>query len=118
MMRLDLRGDYRKGEDSIKIGRPKKGATCPSAILSGDGKPHGQSISAMALEGTLYELIIDKFNTSEHHREPAFRTGGVLCRAARQYRGMLGVGHGSGLALTYASMASINLEPVNATRPT
>ena len=72
----------------------------------------------MALEGTLYELIIDKFNTSEHHREPAFRTRGVLCRAARQYRGMLGVGHGSGLALTYASMASINLEPVNATRPT
>ena len=48
---------------------------------------------------------------------PHFAQGG-LCRAARQYRGMLGVGHGSGLALTYASMASINLEPVNATRPT
>ncbi len=49
---------------------------------------------------------------------PHFAQGGVLCRTARQYRGMLGVGHGSGLALTYASMASINLEPVNATRPT
>jgi len=117
LMRLELRGGYRKGADSIKIGRPKKRGDVP-VILSGDGKPHGQGISAVALEGTLYELIIDKFNTSEHHREPAFRTGGVLCRAARQYRGMLGVGHGSGLALTYANMASINLEPVNATRPT
>ena len=55
---------------------PKKGATCPLAILSGGGKPHSQGISAVALEGTLHELIINKFNTSEHHREPAFRTGG------------------------------------------
>ena len=31
----------------------------------------------MALEGALHELIINKFNTSEHHREPTFRTGGA-----------------------------------------
>jgi hypothetical protein len=52
-------------------------AWCPLAILSGDGKPHGQGISAVALEGALHELIINKFNTSEHHREPTFRTGGA-----------------------------------------
>ena len=75
-------------------------AWCPLAILSGDGKPHGQGISAVALEGALHELIINKFNTSEHHLEPTFRTGGCLCRVAGQYRRMLGVGHGSGLALT------------------
>ena len=49
---------------------------------------------------------------------PHFAQGGCLCRAAGQYRGMLGVGHGSGLALTCTSMASINLEPVNPTGPT
>src|ERR1035441_10509257 len=52
-------------------------AWCPLAILSGDGKPHGQGISAVALEGALHELIINKFNTSEHHREPTFPTGGA-----------------------------------------
>jgi hypothetical protein len=86
--------------------------------MSGGGKPHGQGISAVALEGALHELVIDKFNTGEHHRAPAFRTGGVLCRAAGQYRRMLGVGHGNGLALTSTSMASINLDPVNPTLKT